>query len=241
MKALVFSPLLLFGLMLPVNGAEGVLNFERFMSEIEPILTMKQYSSPGPGTLSCIDCHGSASHAAYAAYPLIAGQSRANFIATGDQVDVDNPGVSFLLRKPLDLAAGGTAVHGTSGVNGGKPFPSTQDDDYQTIINWIIEASSAKQSRITKTEPHPNPFRYYTDIIYFLSSDALDVEVGVYTNNGHKVRTFPGGNLVGANRVRWDGRDSFGEPLPTGLYFYRVKASFRDDTVTKNGRIIYTP
>ena len=240
MKTLVFSPLLVFGLMLPTYGAEGILDYNRFMTEIEPILTTKQFSSPSAGS-KCIDCHGSPSHAAYAVYPLIAGESRANFIATGDEIDLENPSVSLLLRKPLQLAGGGTAQHGTVGTNGGKPFSNTQDDDYQTIINWIIEASSAKRARITQTEPHPNPFRYYTDIVYFLSSEALNVEVGIFTNDGRQLQSFVGTSLVGANRVRWDGRDEFGEPLPTGLYFYRVKAEFRDDTVVKNGRIIYTP
>ncbi len=239
-KALVFSPLLVFGLMLPANGAEGILDYNRFMSEIEPILTTTQFASPSAGT-KCIDCHGSPAHAAYTVFPLITGQSRANFIATGDEVDVENPSVSLLLRKPLLLAGGGTSGHGTSGVNGGKPFDNSEDDDYQTIINWIIEASAGKRARITQTDPHPNPFRYYTDIVYFLSSDALSVNVSIFTNNGHQLRSLDGTNLVGANRVRWDGRDEFGEPLPTGLYFYRVKAEFRNDTVVKNGRIIYTP
>ncbi len=226
-------------LVIPLSfAAEGILDYDRFMAEIEPLLITKTYASPGPTPMRCIDCHGDTSHQAYSAYPLVAGQSRSNFIETGDEINLETPATSLLLRKPLD---GGTGQHGTSGINGGKPFASSLDPDYQTIINWISDAANSQSARITQTEPHPNPFRYRTDIVYFLSSAAIDVDVSIFTNNGKQLRSFRGPVLVGANKITWDGRDEFGEPLPTGLYFYRVKATFRDDTVVKGGRVIYTP
>src|SRR5262245_44455610 len=103
------------------------------MNEIEPLLITQTYSSPGPGLMSCIDCHGDPVNPAYSVYTLIAGQSRNNFTQTGEEIDLNNPALSLILRKPLQLAGGGTATHGTSGTNGGKPFANSANATYQTI------------------------------------------------------------------------------------------------------------
>lgn len=239
MKTRVISMFFLLAAMPITHAAEGILDYNRFMTEIEPLLLTQTYSSPGPGLMSCFDCHGQSPSAAYTAFPLLTGQSRANFTEVGRQITLSDPDTSPLLLKPLALAAGGIP-HGT-GNNGGEQFPTVLDANYQTILNWIIDATRSRDARITQTEPHPNPFRFNTDIVYYLSTPALSVTVTLFTNDGHELIHFDGPTLVGANKVNWNGRDRDLEPMPTGIYFYAVRATFEDETVVKQGSVVYTP
>jgi flagellar hook assembly protein FlgD len=157
-------------------------------------------------------------------------------------VKLDQPDVSLILLKPLQVAAGGVP-HGLFNNDGGKQFQNTTSDmNYIAIRDWIHDAiTSTVGARITRTETYPNPFRFETDIVYILSATATGVKVTVYSQDGHTLRTFTGPGLVGANRVHWDGRDGDGDPLPTGLYFYNVKATFDNGTATKAGKCVLTP
>lgn len=223
-------------------SAEGILDYDRFMAEIEPLLITKTYASPGPSAMTCLACHGDASNVAYSSYPLTAGQSRRNFLETARRVKLDQPDVSLVLLKPLAIAAGGVP-HGVVANDGGKQFSNTTtDQSYRAILEWVTDATrSSVGARVVRTDPHPNPFRTRTDLVYFLTTEALSAEVKIFTEGGHEVRRYPGTANVGANRVNWDGRDEAGEPLPTGVYFYSVKARFRDGTSIKTGRCVYTP
>jgi hypothetical protein len=74
----------------------------------------------------------------------------------------------------------------------------------------------------------PNPFNPSTTIAYDLAPDSAGrtpVRLDVFDARGRLVRTLvrsdPG---PGHHRVRWNGDDPGGRPLPSGLYFYRLRA-----------------
>ena len=83
---------------------------------------------------------------------------------------------------------------------------------------------------------YPNPFNPETWIPYQLS-EASDVTVDIYALNGSRVRTLtlghrPAGLYQRKNRAAyWDGRNAFGEPVASGLYFYTLTAG--DFTATR--------
>lgn len=226
----------------PAWSKEGILDFNRFMSEIEPLLITKTYASPGPSPMSCLACHGVSANIAYTAFPLAAGRPRNNFTEVARRVKLDDPESSLLLLKPLSLVGGGVS-HGLVFKDGGEQFANAVNDlNYLVIKNWILDATAANSgARISRTEAYPTPFRTSTNIVYFLTTDALEVNIGVFGLNGNQVRSFTGTTRVGANNVTWDGRDEDNEPLGTGIYFYSVKAKFRDDASQMNGRCVYTP
>ena len=76
---------------------------------------------------------------------------------------------------------------------------------------------------------YPNPFNPETWIPYQLAKDA-DVTLTIYAVNGHVVRMLPLGHQRAGmyqNRSRaayWDGRNAFGEPVASGIYFYHIQA-----------------
>jgi hypothetical protein len=85
---------------------------------------------------------------------------------------------------------------------------------------------------------YPNPFNPTTTIeFYNPKNKAIPVTVDLFNIMGQKVRTLLGGPaLPGKNRILWDGRDGLGQPVATGIYFYRLKTA--DVTLTKKMLLI---
>ena len=83
---------------------------------------------------------------------------------------------------------------------------------------------------------YPNPFNPETWIPYHLAKDA-DVTLHIYAVNGTLVRTLalgyqPAGMYQSRSRTAyWDGRNAFGEPVASGVYFYTLTAG--DFTATR--------
>ena len=69
---------------------------------------------------------------------------------------------------------------------------------------------------------YPNPFNPTTTISYDLSN-AGHVMLKVYSVLGREIATLVDGVLpVGSYETAWDGRDSQGEVVPSGMYLYRL-------------------
>jgi hypothetical protein len=83
---------------------------------------------------------------------------------------------------------------------------------------------------------YPNPFNPETWIPYQLAKPA-DVSISIYAADGRLVRTLALGHQpVGIYESRsraayWDGRNTLGEPVASGVYFYTLTAD--DFTATR--------
>ena len=83
---------------------------------------------------------------------------------------------------------------------------------------------------------YPNPFNPETWIPYQLS-ESVDVSVSIYAVDGHLVRRLDLGHQAAgiyqskSRAAYWDGRNSFGERVASGLYFYTLTAG--DFTATR--------
>ena len=83
---------------------------------------------------------------------------------------------------------------------------------------------------------YPNPFNPETWIPYQLS-EAADVTVAIYSMNGSLIRTLELGHQAAgiyqskSHAAYWDGRNTFGERVASGLYFYTFTAG--DFTATR--------
>lgn len=73
---------------------------------------------------------------------------------------------------------------------------------------------------------YPNPFNPSTTIRFALPQRA-NVELKVFDLLGREVRTLVRGDQFapGVHNVTWDGRNSAGHAVATGVYFYRINAS----------------
>ncbi len=76
----------------------------------------------------------------------------------------------------------------------------------------------------------PNPFNPTTTIFYDVPQGGTDVTISIYDVSGRLVKTLVDDRRpAGTHQVVWDGRNASGNPVSTGVYFYRMVAgSFTD-------------
>ena len=95
------------------------------------------------------------------------------------------------------------------------------------FLQQLLAALTPKETVLLAN--YPNPFNPETWIPYHLAKDA-DVTLHIYAVNGTLVRTLALGHQAAGlyqNRSRaayWDGKNAFGEPVASGVYFYTLTA-----------------
>ncbi|HFE63649.1 MAG TPA: T9SS type A sorting domain-containing protein [Caldithrix sp.] len=70
---------------------------------------------------------------------------------------------------------------------------------------------------------YPNPFNPSTTISFDLPEESR-VMLEIYDITGRKIRVLAEGRYpAGSHRVVWDGRDSNGQAVASGVYAYRLR------------------
>jgi hypothetical protein len=107
-------------------------------------------------------------------------------------------------------------------------------------LNWFPSRKPAWEQFITSVQKidngvipvqysldqnYPNPFNPSTTINYNLPKNA-SVSLKIFNALGQEVVTLVNGEeqMSGKYQVIWDGKDSFGKTMATGMYFYELKA-----------------
>ena len=73
----------------------------------------------------------------------------------------------------------------------------------------------------------PNPFNPGTTIRFEIpdEKEAVNIRLSIYNLAGQKVIDLVKSSLgSGTYEVRWNGRNNFGQPLPSGVYFYVISS-----------------
>lgn len=115
--------------------------------------------------------------------------------------------------------------------------------DFTEIVRFEVGEEPAAPSLIAVLPQttqllanYPNPFNPETWIPYQLDKET-DVTLRIYSVNGALIRTFalghqPAGVYQSRSRAAyWDGRNEWGEPVASGVYFYTLKTG--DFTATR--------
>ena len=102
--------------------------------------------------------------------------------------------------------------------------------DFTEIVRFEVESASAKRLTMAEELPDgpqlqqnaPNPFNSQTIIPYSLLEPG-SVRLEVFALTGQRVAVLnQGQQKAGHYRLHWDGRDSDGRPLASGIYLYRL-------------------
>ena len=125
-----------------------------------------------------------------------------------------------------------------------------QEDLYDLITAFIEELEGlsstagkpeapieeAAAQRFELLQNFPNPFNIETQIRYSLP-ETRKVVLRIYDIRGRLVRTLMDAEqTAGTHTIRWDGRDSDGFVVSSGIYIYFLKAG--NDVATKKMTII---
>jgi len=138
------------------------------------------------------------------------------------------------------LAGAGVAVndsdHDFDGTNGRLVFQVgnsciPRDQHLAVQSNWVNTGTAdidSDESLIPKEfalyDNYPNPFNPTTQIAVDLP-EAATTEITVWNIMGQRVATLYSGDLnAGHHTLNFDGRDSNGKQLTSGMYLYRISA-----------------
>ena len=136
--------------------------------------------------------------------------SRKSVVEMGDDIEVvllDESGT--IVSGPFQHKVGATDIH--------NAFLSVQ----MRVGNVLPKETILAQN-------FPNPFNPETWIPYQLSQDA-NVTIQIYNVSGHSVRTLNlghqsiGSYMTASTAAYWDGKNSIGESVSSGIYFYTLK------------------
>ena len=237
--AVAFSP---DGQMLATSRANATVQLWDVQTLLEPIST----SQPDPVDSVDVNSDGIVNI-------LDLVSVSANFGKTGENTaDVNGDGIVNIIDLVKVAAAMG------AGAAAPSAFPQTlQTLTAADVQDWLRQAQHAHLTDATSLRGilmleqllaalipeetsllanYPNPFNPETWIPYQLAKPA-DVNVSIYAVDGSLVRTIalghqPVGNYQDKSRAAyWDGRNAFGEPVASGVYFYTLTAD--DYTATR--------
>ncbi|NIR62483.1 MAG: T9SS type A sorting domain-containing protein [candidate division Zixibacteria bacterium] len=119
--------------------------------------------------------------------------------------------------------------------------------DHQTgwVVGWqgaILHTTSGGVTSIRNTPDrtapfnsfilhanYPNPFNLSTTIRLEMLKPIQQLRMDIYDILGRRIRTLFKGRLpVGMHEFSWDGTDSVGRTVSSGIYFYQVSVDFSD-------------
>jgi hypothetical protein len=96
---------------------------------------------------------------------------------------------------------------------------------YREYLPDFSGVDSVEHTMPVAVEPsYPNPFTTETRISYHINRAGY-VRLSVYSPEGRLVRHIVDGDVApGSHSATWDGTDSFGNRMPSGVYYYRLAA-----------------
>jgi hypothetical protein len=95
-----------------------------------------------------------------------------------------------------------------------------------SFMGGVLESNVTAKVLPTQFALHqnyPNPFNPSTSMAIDFPT-ASDYKLTIYNIAGQTVKTFSGAAEAGTLTLTWDGRDSRGSQVATGVYFYAIKA-----------------
>jgi len=100
---------------------------------------------------------------------------------------------------------------------------SAYSPEISAIITKVNERGGGVPTAYALSQNYPNPFNPETTIKYELPASG-HVRLSIYTALGQEVRRVVDYTQPAAyHQVVWDGCDNAGNPMPSGLYFYRLE------------------
>jgi hypothetical protein len=113
------------------------------------------------------------------------------------------------------------------------PLPLEDYDPESICISFTSVDDGVIPMDFYISENYPNPFNPTTSFDFGIPSD-LNVQINIYNIIGQQVASIDQGLLnPGSYTVTWNGKDTFGNFVPSGVYFYEIKAGEKFQRIKK--------
>jgi hypothetical protein len=93
-----------------------------------------------------------------------------------------------------------------------------------SVATTSFIAKKSSELALDRLLIYPNPLSKDGYITFMLSENA-ELNIGIYTLRGKRIRSLRTSGRQGFNKIYWDGRDEQGSTLANNTYFVKVKAS----------------
>jgi len=121
------------------------------------------------------------------------------------------------------------SLHICYNVNWVGPVHYLRLDKSEIIWQTNIEDNEMNDNKLTDLGNHPNPFNTFTTIQYS-APDNGNVRISIFDIAGRLVITLLDGESgAGPQSVFWNGQNSAGEDVTSGIYYYRIEAGDYSD------------
>ena len=98
------------------------------------------------------------------------------------------------------------------------------DTLYIDVVTSVAASEPVKPEKFALQQNYPNPFNPETSI-HFTVPKMSRVTLAIYDILGRKIRTLVSETkAAGSYNVTWNGKNNQGQPLASGLYFYKLQA-----------------
>lgn len=106
-------------------------------------------------------------------------------------------------------------------------YPSFMNHYYEVYNTGISTTGMKKDPFMTNFElkqNYPNPFNPSTTINFSVSTPGM-VNIDVFDSKGERINTISNNYYeAGSHSVSWDGRNTAGVKVSSGIYFYQMRA-----------------
>ena len=170
-------------------------------------------------------------------YTLVAENLRTGAIATENVTSATrrSSAVWADLNRKSVVEAGDrleVALYDERGTIVSGPFQRTVStvDIRNAFLNLQLNVGDVQPEDTILAQNYPNPFNPETWIPYQLSQSA-EVSIHIHNVAGHLVRTLDlglkptGSYMTPATAAYWDGKNSVGESVASGIYFYTLQTA----------------
>jgi hypothetical protein len=188
--------------------------------------------NPGK-TLTLTNCAELGDKRSIGAFAILTTNSWQLFTVTAvDFVSVDTTGVRGARKADgslpdidfMHLAQGSQLIN--AGTNVGLPYNGSAPDLGCFESNWpsgVNDENASIVSEYKLLQNYPNPFNPSTKISYSVGTYS-HTSLRVYDLLGREIRTLVDGMRTAGNyNVEWDGKNSAGQEVGTGIYFYQLR------------------
>jgi hypothetical protein len=152
----------------------------------------------------------------------------ANFDDSGELTwqetyDISNSEVAYA----MSLSDGDNVYLGGIAYTGNSAFLSKFELDNTSVENEIIPSDNFKMRN------YPNPFNPETTIDFTIQIDSR-IELSIYNIKGQKVKTLVQDEITrGTHSINWNGDDEKGNPISSGIYYYKLNVNGKTEAVHK--------
>jgi len=145
-----------------------------------------------------------------------------NFTPNNDQGKVR---VAKLFSGDIDNDGNGDVIFSSASFATDKPqLFMVEHEEEVIVVNIDHNDSDIIPNKVSLEQNFPNPFNPATAFQYNLAESGI-IELTVTDIIGRKVTTLISGyQRSGNHNVLWTGKDSNGNQVPSGIYFYNLKS-----------------